>query len=350
MLEVRGVSPGELFVDRGSVGKIGRNGEISTKVPIGQHQIKIVANGKSSSIVSRNFEAGRVVSLSKDDFYPITPPSPEEVTWQTALGSPSIASIEQYLQKYQNGSHSTEARAMLESLYWTRDSQTNTPDSYRDYLSRYSDGAHAAAATEEIAFQDARQRRDPGLLESFLGNYPQSRHSKEIRDLRDEIAWERTDKNDEKSVDAYVKEYPKGRHAQDAQKQLVDLAPREASQLPQQQTPVAPPVDERKAVLAVLDQYKRAYESQSVEQLKSIWPGISDRAERGMQTLFKTTSSLRLDYGRPEPQIVGDVATISFVQTMSYVQDRKPVKAPPAKVIMQLRKQSLGVWVIESIR
>lgn len=239
---------------------------------------------------------------------------------------------------------------MLEGLYWTRDSQANTADSYRDYLSRYADGPHAAEANEEIAYLDARQRRDPGLLDTFLGNYPQSRHSKEVQRFRDDVAWERTDKNDEKSLGVYLKEHPSGLHSQDAQKQLASLAPRETLQLPQQQTPQPPPVDEHKAVLAVLDRYKRAYESESVEGLKSIWPGISDRAERGMQTLFKTASSLRLEYGRPEPQIAGDVATISFVQTMSYVQDRKPVKAPPAKVIMQLRRQSTGVWVIESIR
>ena len=114
--------------------------------------------------------------------------------------------------------------------------------------------------------------------------------------------------------------------------------------------PQAPPVDERKSILAVLDQYKRAYESQNLGELKSIWPSISERAERVIQTLFKTASSLQLDYAAPQPQIAGDVATISFVQTMSYVQDRKAIKSPPAKVVMQLRKQSSGVWVIESIR
>ena len=239
---------------------------------------------------------------------------------------------------------------MLESLYWTHDSQANSADSYRDYLSRYPDGQHAAAAAEEIAFLDARQRRDPALLDTFLGSYPQSRHAKDIRDLRDDVAWERTDKSDEKSLDSYVKDYPKGRHVQDAQKQQVALAPTDTQRLPQQQTQVAPPVDERKAVLAVLDQYKQAYESQSTEQLKSIWPSISDRTERAVQTLFKTTTSLRLDCGRPEPEIVGDTATLSFVQTMSYVQDRKPVKSPPARITMQLRKKSPGNWVIETIR
>jgi hypothetical protein len=352
-LEVRGIPAGELMVDDVSAGKIGRGGEISIEVPVGLHQIKILANGKSSSIVSRNFEAGRVVSLTKDDFYPSTPPSPEEVAWQTALGYPSIASVEDFLKKYPKGSHSTEASSMLESLYWTRDSQANRADSYRDYLSRYADGPHAAAATEEIAFLDARQKRDPGLLENFLSNHSASTHSREIRDLLDEVAWEHTDKNDEKSLDAYLKEHPKGQHARDAQEakaQLADIASRKAPQLPQQETQVAPPIDERKAVLAVLEQYKRAYESESAGELKSIWPGISDRTERAIQMLFKTATSLRLDCGRPEPEIVGDAATVSFVQTMSYVQDRKPVKSPPARITMQLRKKSPGNWVIETIR
>ena len=253
---------------------------------------------------------------------------------------------------------------MLEGLYWTKDSQANTPGSYQDYLTRYADGPHAASASKGIEdlqraeddakenqrFQEASNSSDEATLRAFLKDHPAGPQHDQIYGRLADVIWDRTDKNDEKSISAYLKEFNSGRRAQDAQKQLASLVPRKAPQLPQQQTPEPPPVDERRAVLAVLDQYKRAYESQSVEELKNVWPGISDRAARGMQTLFKTASSLRLDYGRPEPQIAGDVATISFVQTMSYVQDRKPVKAPPAKVIMQLRKQSSGVWVIESIR
>lgn len=258
---------------------------------------------------------------------------------------------------------------MLENLYWTRASQTDSTESYQAYLSRYANGPHAAAASKRIEdlkrtadenreaqkkaedekkenqrFQEALNSSDEATLRAFLKEYPSGPQRDQIYGRLDEVIWRKTQQGDVASLRAYVEKMSDGKYVSQAREEIKKLTE------PQQSSAQNPQVDERKALLAVLDQYKRAYESQSIEELKNVWPGISDRAERGMQTLFKTASSLRLDYGKPEPQVAGDVATISFVQNMSYVLDRKPVKAPPAKVTMQLRKQSSGVWVIESIR
>jgi serine/threonine-protein kinase len=353
-LQVRGVPAVEVFVDGTSVGKIGRGGEMSTQVGVGQHQIKVVANGKSSSIVSRNFESGRVVSIGKDDFYPTTPPSPEEVIWQKTLESPTLESVEEFLRKYQSGSHATEARSMLEGLYWTKDSQTNTPDSYRDYLSRYPSGLHVAAATEEIAFFDARQRRDPGLLGSFLDKYANSRHSKEIRDLLDEVAWEHTDKNDEKSLNAYLREHPKGQHAQDAQEaqaQLADIASRKTPQLSQQETQVAPPVqqrDESKAIQAVLDQYRRAYEDLNIDELLAVWPSAARQAFNDIRSASLSLKPMG------NPIIQGDSATINVTQSFRFRDVRGSEHKFDSRLNIRLRKSGdtsspTGGWIIESV-
>jgi hypothetical protein len=362
MLEVRGVPPGELFVDGGSLGKIGRNGEISTKVPIGQHQIKIVANGKNSSIVSRNFEAGRVVSLGKDDFYPSTPPSPEEVAWQTALGSPSIASVEQYLQKYQNGAHSTEAHAMLESLYWTRDSQTNSADSYRDYLSRYPDGPHAAAASTSIEdlkraedqakenqrFQETRNSSDEATLRAFLKEYPSGTQHDQIYGHLDDVIWERANKNDEKSLDAYLKEFSSGRHAQDARTQLAKLpSTSPPPPPPPNKIPKAPQVDDNRAIALVLDQYKKAYEDLNVDELTAIWPST--------QLNFSGIRSAELSLtpiGKPDIQ--GDTAVVNVSQSFKFRDLGKGDHKFDSRLTLRLRRSGdkgspTAGWIIESI-
>jgi hypothetical protein len=270
------------------------------------------------------------------------------VSWQTALGSPSIASIEQYLQKYQNGPHSTEAHSMLEGLHWTQDSQANSADSYRDYLSRYPDGQHAAAATEEIAFLDARQRRDPGLLESFLENYSSSRHSKEIRELRDDVIWELTDKNDEKSINAYLKEFSSGRHANEAHTRLAALTPRQIPHLPPTQIPQPPPLDDGKAIGVLLDQYKKAYEDLNINELTAVWPSA---ARQTFNDIRSASLSLRV---LGSPDIQEDNATVNVSQSFKFRDTGGSEHKFDFRLAFRLRRSGdknspNGGWIIESI-
>jgi serine/threonine protein kinase len=347
-LELRGVPPGELFVDGASVGKVGRNGEMSTKVPVGKHQIKVVANGKSSSVVSRDFEAGRVVSVGKDDFYASTPPSPEEVAWQSALGSPSIESVEKFLQNYKNGSHTTEARAMLESLYWTRDSQTNTADSYREYLRRYPNGQQAGTAAEEIAFLDARQQRDPAVLDSLLGKYPTSRHSKEIRDLRDDIAWDRADKNDEKSISVYLKDFSGGRHAGDARTMLAELTPHQTPHIPQPQPPQPPPMDNNTAINELLERYIKAYNDTSIEALRRIWPGMDQKQVSRLRDFFREAQNVESSYTLlEEPKVNGADATVRISQVTTFVlEGQQQRRSGTLTLKLKLAPGTSGSWEI----
>jgi hypothetical protein len=115
--------------------------------------------------------------------------------------------------------------------------------------------------------------------------------------------------------------------------------------------PPSPSIDERSAVLAVLARYKKAYEDESIAELKSIWPGLGGKSAQNEQDFFKRARNIRLDYGQPpEPQITGDQAIVRFSQRLTYDWDREPVKPPPAKLTMQLKREAPGTWVIESIR
>jgi hypothetical protein len=339
------------------MGKVGHNGEISATVPAGDYEIKIVARNQSPVVLSRHLDAGRVVSLGRDDLYPKTSsppgsqPAPENLDWQRAQSSQTINSMEEFLGKYPNGPHSTEARTMLENLYWTRESQANTADAYQEYLRRFPQGPRAASAEEEIGFLEAKDHRDPAVLNAFISKYPHSKHISDVNDLLDDVTWKQTSKSEEKSLDAYLTRFPNGRHAGDARKLVAQL---QAPSLPVPKSPeVIPPspVDERGSVLAVLARYKKAYEDESIAELKSIWPGLGGKSAQQEQDFFKAVRNIRLDYGQPqEPQITGDQAIVRFSQSLTYDQDKKPVKLPPARVTMQLKRKAPGNWVIESIR
>jgi serine/threonine protein kinase/tetratricopeptide (TPR) repeat protein len=352
-LALRGLTGGsEAFVDGktiGRIGRIGHIGEISVNVTPGQHSVKVVAKYENSIIVVRNFGAGRTVTLGKDDLFPPSPPSPEEKDWQTVLGSvpPTIEPVEQFVRKYANGVHRAEAVAMLENLYWAKDSQANSTDSYREYLNKFPQSTHSDRAHEEISFLDASEHRDLVALDEFHRNYPGSKHDNQVQRLRDDLNWERTNQRDEKSLGAYLLSFPEGRHANEANGLIEGLRADAVKPPP----PPPPRVDERKAVLDVLERYKRAYQDRSVSELKRIWPGIGPKSTHQMELLFKA-SSIHLDYDQPtDLAIAGNQASLSFSQTLSYVLEGRKQKSPPARLRMQLTKEeATGTWVIESIR
>jgi hypothetical protein len=341
-----------------SVGKVGHNGEISATAPPGDYEIKIIAENQNPIVLSRHFDAGRVVSLGRDDLYPRTPsppgsqPAPGNLAWQRAQSSQTIDSIEHYLGKYPNGLHSNEARAMLENLHWTKASQANNTDAYREYLRVFAEGPHAASAEEEIEFLEAKDHRDPAALGAFISKYPHSQHIGEVNDLLENVAWERTNKGDEKSLDAYLEEFPKSRHADDARKEVAQLqAPSRPVAKNLEVMPPSPSVDERSAVLAVLARYKKAYEDENIVELESIWPGMPGRLAGEVQEFFKNARNIHLDYGQPqEPQITRDQAIVKFSQSLTYDRGKKSMKLPPASLTMQLRRDAPETWVIESIR
>jgi hypothetical protein len=286
--------------------------------------------------VSRNFEAGQLVSLGKDDFYPSTPPSPEEVNWQTALGSPTIESIAQYLQKYPNGSHGIEARAMLESLYWTRDSQTNTADSYRDYLSRYADGPHAAAASKGIEdlkraedqakenqrFQEARNSSDEATLRAFLKEHPSGPEHDQIYGRLDDVIWGKTKTDDVASLRAYVEKMSDGKYVSQARQEIEKL-----TEAAKPSKPIEPTVDTRAEVLKLIERYVKAYNDTNIEELRQIWPGMDKKRVSDMRQFFRIARNVQSSYRLlEEPRINGSEATVKIAQDTTFVVEGRQQK------------------------
>ena len=137
--------------------------------------------------------------------------------------TPTLDSLEKFLQKYPSGTHRAEARDMLESLHWDKDSHANTAGSYREYLGHFPQGPHVAAAAEELAYLDAYSQKDSASLDAFVSRYGSSRHRAEIDGLRDDAAWQRTNRGDENSLGAYLSSFPEGKHAEEAKGKLGEL-------------------------------------------------------------------------------------------------------------------------------
>ena len=253
---------------------------------------------------------------------------------------------------------------MLEGLYWTKDSQTNTPGSYQDYLTRYADGPHAAAASKGIEdlkraedeakenqrFQEASNSSDEATLRALLKDHPSGPQHDKIYGRLDDVIWGKTRTDDVAGLRAYVEKMSDGKYVSQAREQIEKLT--EAAKPPQRTQPTLPPptitVDERKAVLAILDQYKKAYENKNVPELVRLGPAVGD--PRQFEAFFKRADSVRWDYLLiGEPQFDGNQAIVTLTESFSYVLDNRPIKQQK-KTVMRLTKGASGAWTIQSIQ
>ncbi|HWZ78319.1 MAG TPA: protein kinase [Candidatus Sulfotelmatobacter sp.] len=394
-LQVRGLKDGsELYVDGKSAGRVGHKGEIAVQVQAGEHRVKVLAKNEKSIIVVRNFVAGQVVSLGRDEFFPHTVLAPEDVDWQKVLDStPTVDSLEKFLQKYPSGTHRAEARDMLESSYWDKDSHANTAGSYREYLGHFPQGPHAGAAAEELAYLDAYSQKDPASLDAFVSRYPSSRHRAEIGGLRDDATWKRTDPADEDSLNAYLKAFPSGGHVGEAKGRLGEIHDDEAWQRTNRGDEnslnaylkafpggkhaegasdlvakihasanaggAKPPRPSQKelddaAIRVLLKGYESAFDTRNVDALLKIWPSMGTKEYRKLKDTFAALSSMSMQVEIRDIEFsgTGDTATVNTLMSQSArVSGGGGNQPPPHKdqAVFELTKTN-GSWIIRNVR
>jgi serine/threonine protein kinase len=117
---------------------------------------------------------------------------------------------------------------------------------------------------------------------------------------------------------------------------------------------LATQVDDEQAVLVVLTLYQKAYEDQNIEELKRIWPGMTNQEISAVGDFFKTASSIKMTYSvSGEPEITGDEAVVTLKQLLTYAVNGKWQTPAQVTLIVRLKKlrsaQRVGAWKIDSI-
>jgi uncharacterized caspase-like protein len=104
----------------------------------------------------------------------------------------------------------------------------------------------------------------------------------------------------------------------------------------------------------VLDQYRDAYQNKDVAALRKVWPGITPQNVKNLQIFFNSASSVSLNCTIVgAPQISADIATVNFVEELTYIADGRTKKLPIQKANMRLKKITDGTgqsWKIDSIQ
>jgi hypothetical protein len=270
------------------------------------------------------------------------------------MGAGTAVAFEEYLAKSPNGKHRDEAQ---ENVTWLKAESTNTVQAFRNYQRQYPQGPHSESAgrkIDDLRFQEARNSGDEATLQAFLRDYPSGTRHDQIFGRLDEMVWERTNKNDKGSLQAYVSGMPGGKHLSQAQDAIEKLTTATVIEPAKPAKPLKPTVDDRAAVLGVIAQYNRAYNDRNVEELKRIWPTMGNKQIASTRDFFKTVRSVASTYKIDgDPQINGDDATVRWTLTFSYVMNGKEVNQKPSQVITTLKKKqssdSATVWEIQSV-
>ena len=370
-LDIRAAPAGaEVFLDGTSIGRINRRGSFSADMPAGDHQIKVIANHRDSPLVFRHFPAGGLVELERADVQFSAPPAStplgptaEELEWQKVKGSDTAADVEGFLHRYPSGVFRFAAAEKLEELYWARATDSHTTAAFRDYLNRYPGGKYSQSAQQEIAkldFEALHNATDSAAFEDFLRKYPSGAYHDQGVALYDDLMWQRSGRGkDLNGVFAYLQRFPNGNHAEEAQKARAQLT-RVVEHTPEATSPASAPValaiDEKKAVLDVLMQYRKAYEDRNIDELERIWPSMTHQQIRSVRDFFKTTSSVHLTYSvSGEPEITGNEALVTVTQWLTFVVSGQSQQPKPVTMTVRLKKPGAAqrgatAWQIDSLR
>jgi len=292
----------------------------------------------------------------------------DKLYWDKATGPGTGAAFEEYLTKSPRGKHRGEAQ---ENLSWTRAEASNTIQALRDYQQQYPQGPHFESAGKKIEdlkrnedlkeaedqkknddqrFKIAQNSEDEAVLQAFLRDYPSGTRHDQIFGRLDDTVWERTNKSEIASLQAYVSGVPGGKHLSQAQDAIEKL-----NEAVKPASPTKPVVDDKPAVLAVVAQYSQAYNDRNIDALRRVWPTMDNKQAATTRDFFRRASSVASTYKiDQEPQISGDEATVRVTLALSYVmRDGRQENPKPSSFTITLKKKespgSAANWQIQSV-
>jgi Carboxypeptidase regulatory-like domain/PEGA domain len=108
-------------------------------------------------------------------------------------------------------------------------------------------------------------------------------------------------------------------------------------------------VSDKKAIATALEQYKDAYESESLDELLKIWPSMSKDQKKALRAAFESAQAIRISLACGDPTILGDAATVKCNQEVKYTRAGK-VEPPQTVSIDILLTRKRTVWLVATLR
>ncbi len=217
-------------------------------------------------------------------------------------------------------------------------------------------------------------KTDLGAVRAFLLAHPSDPHARDANALvsqlslrssteADEAGWSRVVPADRASLEAYLSNFPEGRHASQAREWLApvppvlsvpsvpvpDLSVPSALSSPKTR-PVPEPSEEgdEDAILSTLHHYANAWATHSLQQISALRPGLDRRTIKDM---LSATRSINMSV-QPQsaPVIRGNRATVVCMQRVSQVfSDGAQKQSPDVQMTYTLVRHGAS-WIIADSR
>jgi eukaryotic-like serine/threonine-protein kinase len=318
-----GMPASAILVDGRQRGTVDAGGEATIDdVPPGVHSLELARAGYVSRSISRRFEAGRTVELSKPD----------------ADLSPDASTV-------------AENRRKSEKADWDRVDKSNRA-AVQQFLARNPAGSYAAEAKAVVAGFDQQA---------------ETQRRREAQQ-RDDADWAAVNQNDRASVQQYLERHPGGRHGDEARVRATafDEADRRKADAQEAQRAAAQQQDaeartrqaaeararqDAQDIRRALGLYEAAYRDKNAAAVRSVFPQVDVPV---LERRFKQLGSVELRATlKPleEPKVNGNTATVRCEQAMTVVDGRMTARMKDvAPVITVVLKRSATGWVIDSFQ
>ena len=106
---------------------------------------------------------------------------------------------------------------------------------------------------------------------------------------------------------------------------------------------------EKKAIFTALDRYKEAYESESLDELQKIWPGMNKNQKKALKSAFENAQAVHVQLDCGDPSVSGDGATIRCQQSVRYTIAGKVQPSQTDSVDIVLNRAN-GNWLVKTVR
>jgi serine/threonine protein kinase len=108
---------------------------------------------------------------------------------------------------------------------------------------------------------------------------------------------------------------------------------------------------DRDGIKQALERWKSAYESESLDDMKRAWPGISKDQQKKLKETFSTFTAIKvaLNYQDNDIRIAGDSAEVICQQVMRYTLNGRVQPDQPNTVSVRLSRKGEGAWAVASV-
>ena len=199
---------------------------------------------------------------------------------------------------------------------------------------------------DEIEWSRIRTTKSEEELLAYIEKYPNSRYADFASRRIDELAWERVDKTNPAAVKDFLRRYPDLRINLPPSMQAAESEQPESARQPNERTAAA---GHESGVSKALRLLALAYESRRIEQIRTVWPGISQDTAKKVQQTFKEASSISMKLEPTAPAVIeGSTAIVVCRRTLDMVDNGRPnLTAALVSIKLRLIGQE---WLIESVQ